>query len=211
MHQTLIVLLLSLTCRICNFQVTREEIVLSVFFPSFYKRSWCKFRFKRVTGADTTESNLCPRNRLRSQTQFTWNIYKPFFLLLRVQGGLEASSSPFRLDNSLVRTSQETHYLSFTTTNRLMLFREMITLYWYINAERINTSCGKNAELSHQRPIVSILTDVKGATSDNKHIIMKQAQTPSISFQSTDFQLSNSQPITTYHSQVNQLEQPDSS
>jgi hypothetical protein len=41
-----------------------------------------------------------------------------------------------------VRTSQETHYVSATKPNRLMLFREIIAACY----EDTNTLCGQNAE-----------------------------------------------------------------
>jgi hypothetical protein len=46
-----------------------------------------------------------------------------------------------------VRTSQETHYVSATKTNRLMLFRETVAVYCENHAEHINTFCGQNAVL----------------------------------------------------------------
>jgi hypothetical protein len=44
-----------------------------------------------------------------------------------------------------VRTSQETHSVSITT-NRLMLFREIIAVYYENHTEHINTLCGQNAK-----------------------------------------------------------------
>jgi hypothetical protein len=49
---------------------------------------------------------------------------------------------------SSVRTSQETHYVSATKPNRLMLFREIISVYCENHTEDINTLCGQNAEFS---------------------------------------------------------------
>jgi hypothetical protein len=48
----------------------------------------------------------------------------------------------------LVRTSQETHYVSITKPNRLMLFREIIVVYCENHMEHINTLCGQNAEFT---------------------------------------------------------------
>jgi hypothetical protein len=45
-----------------------------------------------------------------------------------------------------VRTSQEAHSVSITTTNRLMLFRETIAVYCENHTEHINTLCGQNVE-----------------------------------------------------------------
>jgi hypothetical protein len=44
-----------------------------------------------------------------------------------------------------VRTSQETHYVSATRTNRSMLFRETIAVYSENHTEHINTLYGLNA------------------------------------------------------------------
>jgi hypothetical protein len=44
-----------------------------------------------------------------------------------------------------VRTSQETHYVSATKPNRLMLFREIVTVYCENHTEHTNTLCGQNA------------------------------------------------------------------
>jgi hypothetical protein len=46
-----------------------------------------------------------------------------------------------------VRTSQETHYISATNTNQLMLFRESVTVYYETRMKHSNTLCGQNAEL----------------------------------------------------------------
>jgi hypothetical protein len=45
-----------------------------------------------------------------------------------------------------VRTSQETHYVSATEPNRLMLFRETVAVYCENHTEHTNTLCGQNAE-----------------------------------------------------------------
>jgi hypothetical protein len=45
-----------------------------------------------------------------------------------------------------VCTSQETHYVSATETNRLMLFGETVVVYCENHAEPINTLYGQNAE-----------------------------------------------------------------
>jgi hypothetical protein len=46
-----------------------------------------------------------------------------------------------------VRASQETHYVSTTKPNRLMLFREIIAVYCENHMEHTNTLCGQNAEI----------------------------------------------------------------
>jgi hypothetical protein len=43
-----------------------------------------------------------------------------------------------------VRTSQETHYVSATKPNRLMLFGETVAVYCENHKEHINTLCGQN-------------------------------------------------------------------
>jgi hypothetical protein len=50
------------------------------------------------------------------------------------------------IHKDLDRTSQETHYLSATKTNRLMLFAEIIGVYYENHTEHINTLCEQNAK-----------------------------------------------------------------
>jgi hypothetical protein len=45
-----------------------------------------------------------------------------------------------------VRTSHETHYLSATKPNRLMLFGETVTVYCENHTQHTNTLCVRNAE-----------------------------------------------------------------
>jgi hypothetical protein len=45
-----------------------------------------------------------------------------------------------------VRNSQETHYVSATKPNRLILFRETVAVYCGNHTEHINTLCGDNPE-----------------------------------------------------------------
>jgi hypothetical protein len=47
---------------------------------------------------------------------------------------------------SPVRTSQETHHISATKPNRLMLFGETVAAYCETHMEHINTFCGQNVE-----------------------------------------------------------------
>jgi hypothetical protein len=44
-----------------------------------------------------------------------------------------------------VRTSQETHYVSATKPNRLMLFRETVAVYCETHTEHTNALCGQDA------------------------------------------------------------------
>jgi hypothetical protein len=48
-----------------------------------------------------------------------------------------------------VRTSQETHYVSATKPNRLMLFRETVAVYCENHLEHTNTLYEQNAEFSN--------------------------------------------------------------
>jgi hypothetical protein len=45
-----------------------------------------------------------------------------------------------------VHTSQETHYVSSTESNQLMLFRETVAVYCENHAEHTNILHGQNAE-----------------------------------------------------------------
>jgi hypothetical protein len=47
-----------------------------------------------------------------------------------------------------VRTSQNTHYVSATETNRLMLFRETAPVYCENRTKHTSALCGQNAEIS---------------------------------------------------------------
>jgi hypothetical protein len=51
-----------------------------------------------------------------------------------------------RIYSNSVRTSQETHYVSTTKPNRLMLFRETVAVYCENHTEHTNTLCGQNVE-----------------------------------------------------------------
>jgi translation initiation factor IF-1 len=44
------------------------------------------------------------------------------------------------------RTSQDSHYVSATKPNQLMLFREAVAVYCENHTEHPNTLCGQNAE-----------------------------------------------------------------
>jgi hypothetical protein len=54
-----------------------------------------------------------------------------------------------------VRTSQETHYVSATETNRLMLFRETVAVYCKNHVEYTTTLSGQNTEAAHEYQRVS--------------------------------------------------------
>jgi hypothetical protein len=57
-----------------------------------------------------------------------------------------------------IRTSQETHYVSATKPNRLMLFRETVAVYWENRTEHTDTLCGQNAQFSNIYKSSSYLT-----------------------------------------------------
>jgi hypothetical protein len=50
-----------------------------------------------------------------------------------------------------VRTSQETHYVSATKPNVLILFRETVTVYCENHTEHTNTLCGQNVEFFNDK------------------------------------------------------------
>jgi hypothetical protein len=64
---------------------------------------------------------------------------------------------------NLVRTSQETHYVSTTKPNRLMLFGETVAVYCESHTEHTHTLCGQNAEfVPHRKHITSPLQSPTG-------------------------------------------------
>jgi hypothetical protein len=59
-----------------------------------------------------------------------------------------------------VRTSQETHYVTATKTNRLMLFRETVTVYCENHTEHTNTLWAGYIAIQfvpHRKHITSLL------------------------------------------------------
>jgi hypothetical protein len=66
-----------------------------------------------------------------------------------------------------VRTSQETHYVSATKPNRLMLFREIIAVYCENRTKHINRVCGQNVEFFNIKAsgIYSYHCSLKGLTT----------------------------------------------
>jgi hypothetical protein len=57
-----------------------------------------------------------------------------------------------------VRTSQETHYVSTTKPNRLMLFGETVAVYCENNTEHTYTLFGQNAVFLMLKQVVHIVT-----------------------------------------------------
>jgi hypothetical protein len=53
--------------------------------------------------------------------------------------------------NIFCGVTQETHYVSATETNRLMLFGETVAVCCENHTEHINTLCGQNAETLYIR------------------------------------------------------------
>jgi hypothetical protein len=51
---------------------------------------------------------------------------------------------------NLVRTSQETHYVSVTEPDRLTLFGETVAVYCENRTEHTDTLCGQNAVRTSQ-------------------------------------------------------------
>jgi hypothetical protein len=49
--------------------------------------------------------------------------------------------------STLVRTSNKTQLLFLTQINRLILFKEIITVYYENHIKPTNTLCGQNTEL----------------------------------------------------------------
>jgi hypothetical protein len=68
------------------------------------------------------------------------------------------SAWPFVVYTDLVRTSQETHCVFATKTNRLMLFREPVAVYCVNDRKHISTLCGRNAEFVILKQVVHIPT-----------------------------------------------------
>jgi hypothetical protein len=65
----------------------------------------------------------------------------------------------FLLNNmSSVRTSQETHHVSATKPNRLMLFRETVAVYCENHTEHTDTLCGQNAHFCMLKEEVHTVT-----------------------------------------------------
>jgi thioredoxin-related protein len=52
----------------------------------------------------------------------------------------------YKLHELQVRISQETHYISATKPNLLLVFRETVAVYCEILKEHTDTLCGQNAE-----------------------------------------------------------------
>jgi hypothetical protein len=57
-----------------------------------------------------------------------------------------------------VRTSQETHYVSATEPNRLMLFRETVAVYCENHTGHTNSLCGQNSKFLMLKQVVHIVT-----------------------------------------------------
>jgi hypothetical protein len=57
------------------------------------------------------------------------------------------SGRELKIYKTVVRTSQETHHVSATETNRLMLFGETVAVYCENHTEHTNTLCEYNVQL----------------------------------------------------------------
>jgi hypothetical protein len=62
-----------------------------------------------------------------------------------------------------VRTSPETHYVTTTKPNRLMLFRETVAVYCENHTEHTDTPCRQNAEFYY----------VKAGGTNSNHWVLK--------------------------------------
>jgi hypothetical protein len=69
----------------------------------------------------------------------------------------------FLLHKNLVRTSQETHYVSATKPDRLLLFGETVAVYCENHTEHTDTLCVQNVEfVPHRKHITSPLQSPTG-------------------------------------------------
>jgi hypothetical protein len=71
--------------------------------------------------------------------------------------------SPLNLNSEAVPTTQKTHCVYITKTNRLMLFGETVAVYCVNHMEHTNTLCGQNAGL----------LNVKGGGAHSYHCGLK--------------------------------------
>jgi hypothetical protein len=84
------------------------------------------------------------------------------FRLFSVFNHLKTEFLPNDIKNP-VRTSQETHYVSTTKLNRLMLFGETVAVYCDNHTEHTDTLCGRNAEfVPHRKHVTSPLQSSTG-------------------------------------------------
>jgi hypothetical protein len=72
----------------------------------------------------------------------------------RLHAGTERDKFIQVIYKSSVCTSQETHHVSATKSNRLMLFRETVAVYSENHTKHINTLCGQNAGLLVLKQVV---------------------------------------------------------
>jgi hypothetical protein len=66
-----------------------------------------------------------------------------------ISSGNRAAVFIYIIYKNSVRISQETHYVTATKPNRLMLFRETVAVYCENRTEHTNTLCGQNAEFGY--------------------------------------------------------------
>jgi hypothetical protein len=59
------------------------------------------------------------------------------------QNGLKSINTT----RQIPRTSQETHYISATETNRLMFYRETVAVYCENRTDHSDALCGQNTEI----------------------------------------------------------------
>jgi hypothetical protein len=71
-----------------------------------------------------------------------------------------------------LHTSQETHDVSATRPNQLMLFRERVAVYCENHTEHTDTPCGQNAGFSMLRQVVYIVTTGLKRVKANKPVFV---------------------------------------
>jgi predicted Zn-dependent protease with MMP-like domain len=93
------------------------------------------------------------------------NLFAPISVPCR---GKRISHTDTLSGQNAVRTSQETHYVSATEPNRLILFRETVAVYCENHMEHTDTLCGQNAVRTSQE------THYVSATEPNRLMLFKK-------------------------------------
>jgi hypothetical protein len=131
----------------------------------------CLFRNEPISSASAVSMQV-----LRADLIGTWHAkgYIHSLRLLWVHSMCHYREVPGEVHRSLrnmrgqrkrgiVSTSQETHHVTATKPNRLMLFGETVAVYCENHMEHTDTLCGQNAEfLPHKKHITSPLQSPTG-------------------------------------------------
>jgi hypothetical protein len=88
----------------------------------------------------------------------TWNSGYQLSICSRIEENHGKKYTVWAEYKNSVRTSQETHYVSATKPNRLMLFREIIAVYCENHMEHMNTLHGPTVKYSMLKQMVHIVT-----------------------------------------------------